>query len=731
MAERTPPETAESTAPGLCGLFQAFRRLDERLEQAMTAAEKAFSAPPGSDSYRGLYITREDANRLLGQEPGALAWPGVTDSEQENGTRTEDEGRLSWLRRVFDLSPFDIDTVVIALAPEVDLRYERLYAYLQDDVTRRRPTADLVLNLLCRSSEEKLQRRAHFAPNAPLIRNGLILLVQDPHHVQPPLLSHYLKLDEQIVGFLLGQKSLDARVLPFCQLTRPTVSYEEVGLSAESKLALRKLAAQARKRQRPLRLYFQGNNASEKESAAGALAGGLRMRLLQVDLNELVAQSSEYRNLLSLVVREARFQDAVLYLEGVDTLREEHPGFYKELVSAAAADHGISVLSGAKSGHPFPANLTEVIEIAFPFGDFQQRASSWHRELAKRDFSFDEREVHELASRFRLRSDQIVGAVAGARSISMWRAAKKDGSGHDPKKDPDLQDLYAAARAQCGRTLTTLARKVEPLYTWEDIVLPPDALSHFREICQRVIHRQRVFGDWGFDGKLSLGKGVNALFSGPSGTGKTMAAEIIAHELLLDLYKIDLSAVVSKWIGETEKNLDRIFTAAENSNAILFFDEADALFGKRSEVRDSHDRYANLEISYLLQKMEEYEGVAILATNMRAHLDDAFVRRLAFIVHFPFPDEQSRHRIWANVWPNKIPLGDDLDFDFLARQFKMSGGVIKNIALTAAFLAAEEGAAVAMRHLIQATRREFQKQGKNLSETEINETATHFVGGRP
>jgi SpoVK/Ycf46/Vps4 family AAA+-type ATPase len=242
-----------------------------------------------------------------------------------------------------------------------------------------------------------------------------------------------------------------------------------------------------------------------------------------------------------------------------------------------------------------------------------------------------------------------------------------------------------------------------------------------------VKYRDRVYGDWGFGRKLALGKGLAVLFAGPSGTGKTMAAGIIAAELGIDLYKIDLSTVVSKYIGETEKNLSRIFVEAETSNAILFFDESDALFGKRSEVRDSHDRYANVEIGYLLQRVEEYEGVAILATNLRKNMDEAFVRRLHFAVEFPFPDREDRHRIWQGIWPQDTPLDAALDLELLATRYEMAGGNIKNIAVAAAFLAADDGQVVRMNHVIQATLREYQKTGKLLVEDDEFSATSRFV----
>jgi SpoVK/Ycf46/Vps4 family AAA+-type ATPase len=280
---------------------------------------------------------------------------------------------------------------------------------------------------------------------------------------------------------------------------------------------------------------------------------------------------------------------------------------------------------------------------------------------------------------------------------------------------------HLSRRDHSNQKLAALAQKIQPKCRWPDIVLPADRLQQLREICNHVKYRALVYQEWGFDQKLSLGKGLNALFAGPSGTGKTMSAEIMAGELRLDLYKIDLSTVVSKYIGETEKNLARIFEEAETSNAILFFDEADALFGRRSEVRDSHDRYANSEIGYLLQKMEEYQGAVILATNFRKNMDDAFVRRMHFTVEFPFPGECDRRRIWEQVWPQGTPRSPDLNLEFMARRFEMAGGNIRNIALSSAFLAAADGRVITMPHLIRATRREYQKMGKVVTEGEFGE----------
>jgi SpoVK/Ycf46/Vps4 family AAA+-type ATPase len=364
---------------------------------------------------------------------------------------------------------------------------------------------------------------------------------------------------------------------------------------------------------------------------------------------------------------------------------------------------------------------TVFVEVDFPIPSAESRERFWSASL--HDDEIGDSHFGPLASKFRFTPSQISEAIIAARNLARWR------SGDDDRII--LSDLYAACRKRSHHQLATMARRIDPVYTWDDIVLPEDAMDQLRELCARVTHGSRVLGEWGFGRKLSQGKGANALFAGPSGTGKTMAAEIIANELGLDLYKIDLAGLVSKYIGETEKNLDRVFSAAENANAILFFDEADALFGKRSEVRDSHDRYANIEISYLLQKMEQYEGVAILATNLRQNLDEAFVRRLAFTIHFPFPSETDRLRIWTSIWPSATPVVADLDLGFLSREFKLTGGNIKNIALGAAFFAASDGGVVTMDHLLRATRREFQKMGKTLSDAELSVPLVVTQEGKP
>jgi ATPase family associated with various cellular activities (AAA) len=396
------------------------------------------------------------------------------------------------------------------------------------------------------------------------------------------------------------------------------------------------------------------------------------------------------------------------------------------LLPILEAHPGPTFLSGTAIWEPVDAlRRVTFVRLAFPQPSCQERLRLWRAALAEDaaatlDSTLD---LAALANRFRLSGGQIRDAAATARNLAHAR---------DPTAPQVTQaDLHAACRLHSNRKLAELAQKITPHYTWDDIVLPDDQMAQLQEIYHQVQYHAVVYDAWGFDRKLAMGKGLGILFAGPPGTGKTMAADVLAGALGLDLYKIDLSTVVSKYIGETEKNLARIFDEARTSNAILFFDEADALFGKRTQVRDAHDRYANVEISYLLQKMEEYEGVVILATNLRKNLDEAFVRRLQATVDFPVPGVADRRRIWEQIWPAATPRDPALDLDFLASRVDVTGGSIRNIALAGAFLAAADGGVVTMQHLLRATHREYQKMGKVLTAREFGEYAEGAVKGEP
>ena len=457
-------------------------------------------------------------------------------------------------------------------------------------------------------------------------------------------------------------------------------------------------------------VYFLQNPCPvERRAAAEVVSREIGLPLLLVDLEALLNANLPMEMALSLAFREGLLQPAVMYVEHCDRLlTDDEKSVYGRMLLFKAIEElsWLTFLAGTSAWQP-PEDFIQrhiFVRIELPVTTFAKRKQLWETCLGNEQSTIAASDLMVLANKFRFRTGQIQAAVHTARNLAIAR--------HGVEYRITINDLYEACRLLSNQKLIQYAQKIQPKFTWNDLILPDDRQRQLREICQWVKYHHVVFGDWGFEGKLSLGKGLNVLFAGLSGTGKTMAAEIIAGELGLDLYKIDLSVVVSKYIGETEKNLSRIFAEAATSNAILFFDEADALFGKRSEVKDAHDRYANIEINYLLMKMEEHEGIVILATNLQKNLDEAFLRRLHFAVEFPFPDEEHRWRIWHSVFPSAAPLKSDIDFAFLARRLKLSGGNIKNIAINAAFLAAEHSGTIGMEHVILATKREFQKLGR-------------------
>jgi hypothetical protein len=410
----------------------------------------------------------------------------------------------------------------------------------------------------------------------------------------------------------------------------------------------------------------------------------------------------EHHPLLHVMEREAVLSRIALYMDTADFDPADR------LLTAAARDWiehygGVLFIGGRERWH----TQQQMLHVAVPKPNAAEQRELWTRSLEGISNSVDG-QIQAIVQQF----DLGPGAIPQAVSSAVAKASARPG-------DFMLaaEDLWQACREQVGWQLGSLAQCLTPCYTWDDIVLSDELMQQLREIADQVAARSQVYESWGFGARLSRGRGISALFSGPSGTGKTMAAEILANHLQLDIYRIDLAGMVSKYIGETEKNLRSVFDAAEQSGAILFFDEADALFGKRSEVRDSHDRYANIEVNYLLQRMEDYRGLAILCTNRRSALDRAFLRRLRFLVEFPFPDCENRGLIWQKVFPSEAPLAS-LDLAALSR-LEISGGNILNIALNAAFLAAGEGAHIRMEHVLHAAHREYAKIDKLITETEF------------
>ena len=710
------------------------KRLDLLLRQQVLQLRAARLIT--EDEFRGLYIPDAQVDALLAQESDTDATredDALPDAPElaplAEQTKKEIEARvqaslmagvdlpLPRLAALFHLTPFEVDVLLVCLAPELDLRYETLYAYVQNDVTKKRPRVDLALKLLCSTPEQHLASRSTFTAEAALLRHHLVRLFDDPQEREPPLLSRLMKLDQRVVDFLLGNDHMDSRLLAFTERVTPARSLSELVLPG----ALTERLAHAGRscdEGGNVIFFFHGPYGVGKQSTAEAICAAQKLPLLIADLRRAGALEQGFATSIALLRREATLQGAALYLSHFEALLSDEERLSKQPLELARelAEPTCPIFIGSET--PWhPAGLwkgVRFLSLEFPMPEFPLRQQLWQRALeGKSERLGPDVDLGAVANKFVLSGGQIEDAVGEVEHLLALRPAEES--------DITLADLHAAARDQSNQGLRRLAQKVEAMYRWTDIVLPSRPMQQLREVCVSVKYRHVVHSHWGFSEKLSLGKGLNVLFSGSSGTGKTMAAQILARELSLDLYKIDLSSVVSKYIGETEKNLSRIFRDAQASNAILFFDEADALFGKRSEVKDAHDRYANIEVAYLLQKMEEYEGIVILATNLSGNLDDAFARRMHHVVEFPMPDAIYRERIWRGMFPPQAPLDAGVDFVFLARQFDLSGGNIRNVALAAAFMAAEENCSIRMDHLIRGTARELQKIGKMPSKADFLE----------
>jgi ATPase family associated with various cellular activities (AAA) len=632
----------------------------------------------------------ERGERPAAGENGTLATNReALPADRSRGGRDVDQpSALNALGSAFALSAFERDVVLLCAGIELDSAFAPLCAAAQGDSARSFPTFSLALAALSEAHWSAL------TPAAPLRRWRLIEVGAGSALTVAPL-----RIDERILHFLVGVPHLDDRLAALVQLLEAPAA-EELAPS-HAALARRVVAvwSAGRRQQAMPVIELSGPDAADCRAVAASAAHAVGLRLAVLPA-ELIPTGAELDALVRLWEREAALGGTMLLVEGAEPAADGPRAHAVErLIERLVGPMLVSDRERRKVAHRPLVSFD--VDRPTPA---EQRAA-WHAVLGPA-LEASVPAVDLVASQFSL----SLPAIRAAAAETLARTAAS--------ADADIANTtWDVCRTHARTRLEDLAQRIEPAASWNDLVLPAAQAEAVRRIAVHVRHRTTVHDAWGFAAKSGRSLGISVLFAGASGTGKTMAAEVLANELHLDLYRIDLACVVSKYIGETEKNLRRVFDAAETGAAILLFDEADALFGKRSEVKDSHDRYANIEVSYLLQRMEAYRGLAILTTNLKSALDSAFLRRLRFVIEFPFPDAAERAEIWRRIFPPATPT-ERLDFTKLAK-LNVPGGNIRNIALNAAFLAAEAGTPIRMNHLRDAARAEYLKLERPLTEAEI------------
>jgi hypothetical protein len=652
---------------------------------AVVAARRAIDSGP-DDPFLGLYLSDDKIDQLLRNDrvwvPDDIAADErvAVESRAEEAAARGEPLRLRELAARFELDELDIELLLVTMSPDIDDRFERYYGYLNDDVTRRRVSIGLALGLVGISAVSAAGRQRLDASGRLI--SAHLLEIDD---LDRPFLSRAMRVPDRVTAYALGADEPD-----------PALSFVRADIAVTNEPAFEPLV-------RALRspdafIYLQDHESTAMHSMADAAASA-GLPALFVDLAPLAA-SSDADRIVDAAGREARLLGAVLVAGPVDPLAEINTPAVQRLARLPVP----LVLTGHRGWEPSWAARSPFIAAA-PRLSVPARGRIWADALAGR--TADGFHAATETAQYRLGAGQIRQAAAAA--IVAARLADRPVTG---------SDVRLGARQQNAARLERLARRIESAVSWDDLVLPSVVAAGLHGLADRARHREQVLGTWKMRPGGGRGIGITALFAGESGTGKTMSAEVIAAELGLDLYVVNLATVVDKYIGETEKNLDRIFAEADSVNGVLLFDEADALFGQRSEVRDSHDRYANIEVAYLLQRMETFDGLAILATNLRSNIDDAFTRRLDVVVDFPMPDPAQRRVLWRqSIAP--LPRGDDVDLDFCADAFELSGGNIRSIAVTLGYRAAATGEPIGMVTTIRAIGEEYRKLGRLCLEAEF------------
>jgi len=668
-----------------------------------------------TDNQTALYLELEGIKALLMEQIGDLqSGDGATSTSSRaelKQTRLSLEQSMAAptaitrLCQLFRLSTFERGVLLLCAGMELDASFAPLFAAIHGDDRQSYPTLSLALGLLPQPDWQVLSAQS------PLRRWQMIAIGQGRSLTSSPL-----RIDERILTWLMGIDQLDGQLRGW---VRPVsldlgdssalVQSHQVLVRQMVNVWSHELAAKA---ENPL-IQLCGRESSDRKALAAATCQQLGLKLHQLAAATLPHQFPDLHQLAQRWQREALLGNSALLVEwdnrsaDIETMSQRLGQFVADVstpvILSASERLGLGAIGGSDR---------KLITLDVPLPTSHEQLQLWESAVAFAPEQLNG-QLRRLVGQFNLNRGMIQAAYLSTLG-HLELSSEVSTPLYQPERVEDL--LWQACRVQSRQRMDNLAQRIDSTATWEDLILPQAQTSVLGDIAVHLRHRLKVYQDWGLGGKSQRGLGITALFSGISGTGKTLAAEVLAQELKLDLYKIDLSTIVSKYIGETEKNLSRVFDAAETGGAILLFDEADALFGKRNEVKDSHDRYANIEVSYLLQRMESYRGLAILTTNLPDAIDRAFLRRIRFIVQFPFPDTAQREAIWKRMFPPQTPT-ENLSFKKLAR-LNVAGGNIRNIALTAAFLAAAQDKPIQMPHLLEATRREFHKLAMPLPEAE-------------
>jgi hypothetical protein len=649
----------------------------------------------------GSVITDDEVDALL-RAHGEIDYPvgsdGLDDAIAASAAyRDAPNPRFDHLRKAFGLDGDDTDLILLALAPEISAGYRKIFAYLNDNLNHAYLTVDLATRILRQERRQRLSLQSRLLPGAQLIQNRLLLLNppdgMDTHtsrrvHPAPKLLRWILSSDA--VSMAEGAKRLDTSMHPFVPTSTKT-RLADLGTALND----------------PVTIAVVGGTSGTREGIAIEVARMCGRPLVRIDMERCKNYLQQPADLL----RDLQLDGALPYVINVPDTQDE-PSLRLQMMTLGTmlADLPYPLCVGGNDRRAVATMLgPDRPNVTVPVGrtSNQERVDAWKEAFERRGWDLDNAQA--IAERF-----YSIGGTTVARVCT--RAAAESGN-----REPDVDTLWSAAREAARPEFSGLAQRVVPRYGWEDLILPDKILGQLKHLEHYLAQQETVMNRWGGQKIRPRGYGIKALFSGGPGTGKTMCAEVIAGSLGLDMFKVDLSSVISRWVGETEKNLKEIFDAAEGGSSVILFDEADSLFGSRGDVKQAQDRFANQEVSFLLQRLEVFEGCAVLTTNLQENIDEAFLRRFGAVIEFPMPSTAERRKLWERAIPEHAPRHKDLDLDYMAQQFALAGGSIINASINACVVAAAENSPIRMRHLVFAIARELYKMGKQINEVHFGE----------